>query len=170
MYWIVKLFGWPFTPHNANLSIQRIHNKHNLMLVKFPRVPVTLAPWYSVHQGNIGTHGTIGTLALLGACQPFHGAVVNLRHCRYFPHILRLAEWQWNSSIVRVRISLRPQVDFQLCMRCICVCISSGNHQAAPVHIISVSRCGIWGQPIALCMLRMRVIVVLWYHFIVVKW
>ena len=47
---------------------------------------------HMVHQGNIGTHGTIGTLALLGACQPFHGAVVNLRHCRYFPHILRLAE------------------------------------------------------------------------------
>ena len=72
--------------HPANT--QQAH----LMLVKFPRVPVTLAPWYSVHQGNIGTHGTIGTLALLGACQPFHGAVVNLRHCRYFPHILRLAE------------------------------------------------------------------------------
>ena len=54
--------------HPANT--QQAH----LMLVKFPRVPVTLAPWYSVHQVNIGTHGTIGTLALLGACQPFHGA------------------------------------------------------------------------------------------------
>ena len=127
----------------------------------------------------LGTVYTKVTLAHMVQLVHWHYSVVvspsmvpavNLRHCRYFPHILRLAEWQWNSSIVRVRISLRPQVDFQLCMRCICVCISSGNHQAAPVHIISVSRCGIWGQPIALCMLRMRVIVVLWYHFIVVKW
>ena len=134
MYWSVKLFGWPFTPHNANLSIQRIHNKHNLMLVKFPRVPVTPAPWYSVHQGNIGTHGTIGTLALLGACQPFHGAVVNLRHCRYFPHILRLAEWQWNSSIVSER------KNFTLTWRWfsvvpLCLHIFSKSYDSVHVHL-----------------------------------
>ena len=142
MYWSVKLFGWPFTPHNANLSIQRIHNKHNLMLVKFPRVPVTLAPWYTwytkvtlVHMVLVHWHYSVlvspSTVLLLTS------GTVDISHTFF--------GWLSDNGILQlwasVRISLWPDVDFQWCH---CVCISSANLRIAYMYTCTSE------QPIAL--------------------
>ena len=148
LYWSVKLFGWPFTPHNANLSIQRIHNKHNLMLVKFPRVPVTPAPCYTWYTNGTSLYhwytGTTWCLSALPRCLLLTSGTVDISHTFF--------GWLSDNGILQlwasVRISLWPDVDFQWCH---CVCISSANFRIAYMYTCTSE------QPIVLnCLLCYR--------------
>ena len=118
-----------------------------IILYLLSTVPVTTVSWY-LPQGTryLLNHTwykvlcTIYTGSNQSLSTSLHGAtVVNLRHCTYFPHILQLAEWQWNSSIVRVRISLQTQVDFQLWHSCIYTYITTvAPKTAVPCKIIFI--------------------------------